>query len=533
MAKWNRIKGITAVTMASAMVMTTPVMASEDYNLNNPPVAETESGQVQGFMNEGTYTFLGIPYAQAGRFEAPQKVETWDGIRNAQSYGTICPIQNQTSVGSDEFVWPHRYWVQNEDCMNLNVWTQSLDTEAKRPVIVFFHGGGYTNGSSIESAAYDGRNLSEYGDAVVVTVNHRLNVLGFMDLSDYGEEYADSANLGIQDLIASLQWVQDNIANFGGDADNVTIFGQSGGGGKVNALLSSPAAEGLFDKAAVISGIHGSIDKETNNKIVDATLEKLGLEKDQVDELKDMDYYTLINSAQEACTEVGASWSPEADGVIVQEDYCDWAADIPYMASTVFSEFNYSWTYDGANKNEWTEEEAMANLTEKYGEEYAQQIADEFKKVFPERTLADAYFYYATGGLSRQYVETMLAEKLENATAPCYEYLFDYEVPVNGGILPFHCCDLIYLFHNVDIPVVSIATGGGENEAAHKVQDTVADAFLAFAETGDPSTENLEWKAYTAEEKNIMVFDENSECKVLGDEQLYTLMSEAQQAMAE
>lgn len=175
----------------------------------------------------------------------------------------------------------------------------------------------------------------------------------------------------------------------------------------------------------------------------------------------------------------------------------------------------------------------MANLTEKYGEEYAQQIADEFKKVFPERTLADAYFYYATGGLSRQYVETMLAEKLENATAPCYEYLFDYEVPVNGGILPFHCCDLIYLFHNVDIPVVSIATGGGENEAAHKVQDTVADAFLAFAETGDPSTENLEWKAYTAEEKNIMVFDENSECKVLGDEQLYTLMSEAQQAMAE
>lgn len=180
MAKWKRAKAIAAVTMASAMVMTTPVWAAEEYDLNNPPVVDTEAGQLRGFMNEGTYTFLGVPYAQAERFQAPQKVEAWDGVRNAQSYGTICPIQNQTSVGSDEFVWPHRYWVQNEDCMNLNVWTQSLDTEAKKPVIVFFHGGGFTNGSSVESAAYDGKNLSEYGDAVVVTVNHRLNVLGFM-----------------------------------------------------------------------------------------------------------------------------------------------------------------------------------------------------------------------------------------------------------------------------------------------------------------------------------------------------------------
>ena len=134
--------------------------------------------------------------------------------------------------------------------------------------------------------------------------------------------------------------------------------------------------------------------------------------------------------------------------------------------------------------------------------------------------------------LSRQAVEGMLSEKLEKATAPCYEYLFNYEVPVNGGILPFHCCDLIYLFHNVDIPVVSIATGGADNEAAHKVQDTVADAFLAFAKTGDPSTESLEWKPYTEEEKNIMVFDENSECTILGDEELCNLLADAQAAKA-
>ena len=533
MAKWKRAKAIAAVTMASAMVMTTPVWAAEEYDLNNPPVVDTEAGQLRGFMNEGTYTFLGVPYAQAERFQAPQKVEAWDGVRNAQSYGTICPIQNQTSVGSDEFVWPHRYWVQNEDCMNLNVWTQSLDTEAKKPVIVFFHGGGFTNGSSVESAAYDGKNLSEYGDAVVVTVNHRLNVLGFMDLSDYGDEYADSANLGVQDLVASLQWIQDNIANFGGDADNVTIFGQSGGGGKVNTLLATPSAEGLFDKAACISGFHPVMTKETNDQVVDKTLENLGLEKDQADQLKDIDYYDLANAAADACTELGASWSPEADGTIVQEEYCDWAADLPDMVSSVFTEFNYNWTFDGPNKNEWTDEETMANLTDKFGEEYAQKIADEFQKVFPDRPLADAYFYYGSGILSRQTVEELMAEKLEKATAPCYEYLFNYEVPVNGGILPFHCCDLIYLFHNVDIPVVSIATGGADNETAHKVQDTVADAFLAFAKTGDPSTDSLEWKPYTAEEKNVMLFDETSECKVLGDEDLCSLQAEALAAQAE
>ncbi|MCI7813764.1 MAG: carboxylesterase family protein [Lachnospiraceae bacterium] len=525
MKNWKRIAAVSAAVVISAM--STATVFAEEYNSFNPPIATTAQGELMGFMNEGTYTFLGIPYASAERFEAPQKVEAWDGVKSAQAYGTICPIQNQTSVGSDEFVWPHRYWVQNENCMNLNVWTQSLDTSAKRPVIVFFHGGGYRNGSSIESAAYDGRNLSEYGDVVVVTVNHRLNVLGYMDLSSFGEEYADSVNIGTQDMVASLEWIQENIENFGGDPDNVTIFGQSGGGGKVNTLLRTPSAEGLFDKAACISGSYGTIDKETNDAIVQATLKNLGLDETQVDELKTLDYYTLINAAQAACTEVGTNWTPEADGVVVQADLCDWANDIPFIASTVFSEFNYSWTFDGPNKNLWTEEETMANLTAKYGDK-AEAIAEEFQKVFPDRPLADAYFYYAAGRIiSRQGVETILEDKLENATAPVYEYLFDYEIPVNGGILSFHCCDLIYIFHNVDVPVVSIATGG--DETAHKVQDQVADAFLAFMETGNPSTEELEWKPYTTDEKNIMVFSADSECKVLGDEQLYTLIAEALQ----
>ena len=469
--------------------------------------------------------FLGIPYAQAKRFQPPQKVPAWNGIKSAQSYGTISPILDQTSVGADEFVWPHRYWVQNEDCMNLNVWTQNPD--GKAPVIVFFHGGGYRNGSSVESAAYDGANLSAYGNVVVVTVNHRLNILGFLDLERFGMK--GTANLGMQDLVASLEWIRDNIACFGGDPDNVTIFGQSGGGGKVNNLMRMPSAKGLFHKAAGLSSSYGLISTELNDKIVTGTMTKLGLK--DVSELETYDYYNLIHAAQEVCTELGTNWTPEADGVIMQAELCDWAGDIPFIGSTVFSEFNYSWRFDGKNKNLWTEDEAKANLKAKYGDK-ADAIAEEFAKVFPGRKLADAYFYYGAASQSatvyyicRRGLEIVLADKLKNAKAPVYEYLFDYEVPVNGGILPFHCSDLIYIFHNVDIPVVSIATGG--DAAAHKMQDVMADAFLAFMKTGNPSTSSLEWKPYSLNEKNIMIFSPHSECRILGDEKLYELLYDA------
>ena len=295
--------------------------------------------------------------------------------------------------------------------------------------------------------------------------------------------------------------------------------------------MRTPAAEGLFDRAICISGIFGGVSKEDNQKIASMVLEKLGLDESQVGELETMDYHQLIAAATEVIAETGSAigWEPEIDGEYILEDYCDWANDIPFMASTVFSEFDYNWMYDGKHKNEWTEEESMANLTAKYGDK-AEAIAEEFQKVFPGRNIADAYFYdmYLDWvDISRKGVEDILNHKLENATAPVYEYLFDYEAPVNGGILAFHCSDLIYMFHNVDIPVVTRATGG--DETAHKVQDQMASAIVAFATTGDPSTDSLEWKPYTAEEKNIMVFSADSKCTILGDEQLFALVEEAMQ----
>ena len=188
---------------------------AEAPNLH-PPVVQVKGGKLRGFKNEKTYTFLGVPYATADRFELPKPVQPWEGVKSAQAWGPICPVPAMTAPGPDEFVFPHRYWLENEHCQVLNIWTQSVGPSAKKPVMVWMHGGGFTNGSSMEAFAYDGKNLSEFGGVVVVSLNHRLNILGTLDLSAYGPEYANSRYTGTADLVAGLQWIHDNIESFGG-----------------------------------------------------------------------------------------------------------------------------------------------------------------------------------------------------------------------------------------------------------------------------------------------------------------------------
>ena len=206
-------------------------MAKEFICSATSPVVQTNAGKLRGFVVDGTYTFHGIKYADAKRFQMPQPVAPWEGIRDALSYGYVSPILNRETA-SGEVKIPHRYWPKDENCQYLNVWTQSLDPQAKRPVMVWLHGGGFWDGSSIEHVAYDGENLSRFGDVVVVTVNHRLNILGYLDLSPYGEKYWNSGNAGNADLVASLQWVHDNIAQFGGDPENVTISASPAAAGR-------------------------------------------------------------------------------------------------------------------------------------------------------------------------------------------------------------------------------------------------------------------------------------------------------------
>ena len=258
-------------------------------------VVKTDKGLVHGYEYDGMSIFKGIPYAKAKRFHDPEPVEPWNGLLEATGYGYVCPLMDDERPGSD-LGTPHRIGVQNENCQNLNVWTPACDGE-KRPVMVWLHGGAFTGGSSMEQIAYEGANLCKYGQIVFVSINHRLNVLGYCDLSEYGEEYKNSGNAGTSDMVAALQWVRDNIEAFGGDPGNVTIFGQSGGGMKVTALLQTPAADGLYHRGIVMSGVQGGALFDcvgSGRQMGELMMKSLGVKT--VKELEDAPYQDLVRA---------------------------------------------------------------------------------------------------------------------------------------------------------------------------------------------------------------------------------------------
>jgi para-nitrobenzyl esterase len=498
----------------------------------NPPIVQIKGGKLRGLREGKTLSFLGIRYAEAERFGLPKPVQPWQDVKNAQVWGPVCPAPEQHTVSSDELVFPHRYWVENEDCQYLNVWTQNLTPAAKKPVMVWMHGGGFTNGASMESYAYDGRTLSEFGDVVVVSMNHRLNILGTLDLSAYGPQYENSRYTGTADLVAALQWVQDNIQAFGGDPGNVMIFGQSGGGGKVVRMMHMPAAKGLFHRVSAQSGGNNNY-RDTNvaesikaqQAIAAHTLKNLNLTGDQIDKLKTVPYSELIAAGtaalQSAAKEVGRprlGWEVIADDKYVMREFCDWADTIPLMAGAVFSEMQGTLTRGDGRKNEWSQKEIDEHLTAAFGDK-KDEIVAEFKKAYPRKKVQDVLYY---AGSSRPGVKNLLDRKLEKAKAPVYNYVFAWEYPINGGITSFHCSELAFCFHALSVPQIKTATGGGP--AALALQDKVSQAWVNFAKTGNPSQPSLAWKPYTKADPEAMVFDTVSQSVPLRDDKLVSLL---------
>lgn len=494
----------------------------------SPPVVSVKAGKLRGLREGKTYSFLGVRYAEAERFGQPKPVQPWEGIRNAQAFGPVCPIPAQNAVGSDEVVFPHRYWIQNENCQYLNVWSQNLSPAVKKPVMVWMHGGGFTNGSSIEAYAYDGRTLSEFGDVVVVSMNHRLNILGTLDLSAYGAEYANSRQTGMADLVACLEWIHDNIEAFGGDPGNVMIFGQSGGGGKVVRLMHMPAAKGLFHRVCAQSGSANyrntdpAVSIKRQQALAAATLKNLNLTDSQIDKLKTVPYPELLAAGTAAGRELGpgggGGWNPIADDQYVMREFCDWADAIPLMAGTVFSEMQGTLTRGDGRKNEWTQQEIDDHLTATFGDKKDQAVA-QFKQAFPRKKVQDVLYY---AGASRRGAKDVLARKLEKGKTPVYNYLFAWEYPINGGITAFHCSELAFCFHALSVPQIKIATGGGP--VAMALQDKVSQAWINFAKTGNPSQPGLEWRPYTPDNPQAMVFDTVSQCHPLHDDKLASLL---------
>lgn len=473
-------------------------------------VVETALGKLRGYAQDGLYIFKGIPYAAARRFHAPVPVEPWAGERDACSYGYVCPLMTNDRPDGELYV-PHRFWPMDEDCLNLNVWTPGLDG-AKRPVLVWLHGGGYVAGSSIEQIAYDGANMSRLGDAVVVSINHRLNVLGYFDLSDFGEEYENSGNAGGDDIIAALRWIRDNIARFGGDPANVTVFGQSGGGAKVTTLLQSPDADGLYARGVVMSGVIGPVlaDATGSGKpLASAVMAKLGLRG--VRELEAVPYARLARAYLDVRDDlarageyVGCCPQPNARylGEPVANGFRAETAHIPLMVGSVFGEFS-SFAPIPWDRSAMTDAEQVDMLRGLIGADAADGLIPLFKRAYPERAVGDlARLDVVFRGAEIRYIAARSA--LNDAT---WSYLFNLDQPIDGGNTPWHCCDIPYWFHNIDL--VEYPHGPQADPALPgRLQSAMFDSLMRFARTGDPANDRIPaWPACKPGSERVLLLD--------------------------
>lgn len=493
------------------------------------PVVQTKAGKLRGFRLDSTYIFQGIEYAWADRFQPPQPVQPWDGVKDALSYGFVCPLLHQETPNGEVLV-PHRYWPMSEHCQNLNVWTQSLDPQAKKPVMVWLHGGGFSAGSAIEQQAYDGENMSKYGDVVVVSVNHRLNVLGYFDMEPYGEKYKNSCNAGNADLVAALEWVHENIAAFGGDPENVTLFGQSGGGMKVYTLMQTPAADGLFQKGIVMSGVLGRgfvrEEKTDSRPLVRAILEELGLTEADAQKLETIPYADLAAAYEKVAPDLQKKGEYTGNSPVPNDFYVgdprtvgftEHAKTIPVMVGSVFGEFAFAPAVP--TKNNLSEEEKTALVEKKYGE-HSGELIRLFRKAWPEKDLTclltvDSIFRTP----SREFIEC----KAKCPESPTFSYLFAYDFLYDGGKTAWHCSDIPFVFHNMEmVPVCN------EPGVTDKLQENVFGAYIAFARNGDPSHPGLPaWPACHPGEEHVMVFDRECSLRTNFDQEMIALHGKA------
>jgi para-nitrobenzyl esterase len=495
-------------------------------------VVETAAGKVRGYTRNGIFTFKGIPYAAstggANRFLTPARPKPWTGVRSSLYYGQVCPQGPRTGWAVDEnaFMFEWDDGQPGEDCLRVNVWTPGINDNRKRPVLFWIHGGGYSAGSGQELKSYDGENLARHGDVVVVSVNHRLNSLGYLNLAEYGPRWADSANVGMLDLVASLEWVRDNIGNFGGDRNSVTIFGQSGGGGKVGVLMAMPSAKGLFHKAIIESG--SSLRQsapESSAKLAAGVLSELGLSGSQIDRLQELPYEQVVAAGVTAQRKLvprggnipgsgtGVNWGPTVDGRVLPQHAFDPAApaissDVPMIIGTVLNEFT-----TGIGHPEYesmTLDEARRRVDARYGAKTG-RILEAFQKAYPNAKPFDLMsLIFATP--TRQNAITQAERKAAQKAAPAYLYWFTWQTPVlNGRPRAFHCSELPFVFDNTDR--CAAMTGG--TQEARELGAKMSESWINFARKGDPNHSGIpKWAAFTTEKVPTMIFDNKCELKI-------------------
>ncbi len=507
-------------------------MAGDVGVVERSPIVETASGRVSGVTSAGVHVFKGIPYgastAGANRFMPPRKPEPWTGVRDALAYAGRSP---QAAAGAQRpelaTVWgPVDTLPVGEDCLTLHVWTPGLDT-AKRPVMVWLHGGAFSYGSA-NSPRYDSTNLARRNDVVVVAVNHRLNIFGHLDLSAVGgERFAQSGNAGVLDLIAALEWVREHAARFGGDPGNVTIFGQSGGGGKVSALLAMPRAKGLFHKAIVQSGASVRFaEPERTTRLADAVLKHLGLGANQLDALQSLPLARLqeaVDPAQKTLPRPRHplldryNFGPVIDGSLLPAHPFDPAApavsdEVPILIGGTKDESAIFLAPDDAVWNRTITEDDLRKRIAAVAGDATDELLAYYKRRDPGAGLSDRLITILTAS-NFGVRSTLLAErKAARGKAPVWMYSFDWGSPAYDGRLKSP--------HSMDVPFVfdtlHVIGEAHRKPRAQTLADRVSKAWATFARTGDPGHSTLPaWPAYDTMRRATMTFDDV--CRVVDD----------------
>jgi para-nitrobenzyl esterase len=494
---------------------------------------ETSAGKIRGLMVAGIHVFKGIPYGAStggsNRFMPPLPPEPWAGVREAFAYAGHAPQWRsiiRRPILSD-LIGPSAEAHETEECLTINLWTSGLGDGLKRPVMVWLHGGGFAFHSA-NWMVYDGTSLARRGDVVVVGVNHRLNILGHLHLAEIGgARYAHSGNAGMLDLVAALHWVRDNAERFGGDPSNVTVFGESGGGGKVSTLLAMPAACGLFHRAIIQSGAALRLStRERANALAEATLRDLGITRTTLDQLHAIPADRLIAAIAPACEEVARpplplldryDFGPVVDGDDLPQQPCDPEPsglfdDVPVLIGNTKDESALYVMDDDAVWEGTLTEEGLRATIEPIAGDAIDRVMELYRARDPAANPAERLIAALTAG--QWWIRSVLwaERKAARLRAPVFFYSLAWETPACGCRLKApHTIDLPLIFDNTGICGATADVPGAQELAAR-----LSASWAQFARSGTPQTEALPaWPAYTPQERAVMVLD--TECSLIHD----------------